>query len=522
MELSALRRKLIHPLWLTCLVVMAVNDHFLKTADLLPGWLTGKLSDVTGLVVAPLLLALLFRVRSRRALVACHVVIGAVFAAINLNAVVAGWFEVVTAFGPQRWTVVVDPTDLLALPMLFISWRLLTGPQPPPAPRRVPRVASRALFAVAMLFCAANQPNPNPEPCWNCPQPNWNPDVVTPDGQSFVAGFHIATYVIGNLTSDKIVVRVRSLRAKVDFDCKAVAKKPATILSRKVFDPAKAWIVEPNHVLPFDSGHSGASSNCRVYLIDASGLPPRVVVIDGGVVNKVQVAANASTAGDRVIRIAIDSDGQAAWQKHEALSAAPQTLDILPQGACKRPPADTALAWTKPPGSTQVITEVAESPDGCIAVSFAKADTWFACLPPGSFPYKAGEKIGFFNFGQGHNFLPMDGWRVISDGKFEQLYFGTGSDVVPVADAKFKIGLKSGCGGGHDPCGGYARPMQVELQHAGLPDAVTTLKAGTSATFDQGKRTLHLLFSEDRVTADPDCGEWGIGPYHQSVYVYRP
>jgi hypothetical protein len=39
-----------------CLVVLALNDHVLKHAW--PGLVTGKLSDVTGLVVAPPLLAL--------------------------------------------------------------------------------------------------------------------------------------------------------------------------------------------------------------------------------------------------------------------------------------------------------------------------------------------------------------------------------------------------------------------------------------------------------------------------------
>ena len=47
------------------LLTLAINDHVLKGGGLLPGWLTGKLSDFAGLVVLPVVLAVLLRVRSR-------------------------------------------------------------------------------------------------------------------------------------------------------------------------------------------------------------------------------------------------------------------------------------------------------------------------------------------------------------------------------------------------------------------------------------------------------------------------
>src|SRR5689334_13938559 len=47
---------LVHPLPLGAAALLFLNDHALKGASLLPGWLTGKLSDVTGLFVLPLVL----------------------------------------------------------------------------------------------------------------------------------------------------------------------------------------------------------------------------------------------------------------------------------------------------------------------------------------------------------------------------------------------------------------------------------------------------------------------------------
>jgi hypothetical protein len=42
------------PAFWVALAVLALNDHYLEGAGLVPGWLTGKLSDFAGLVVAPL------------------------------------------------------------------------------------------------------------------------------------------------------------------------------------------------------------------------------------------------------------------------------------------------------------------------------------------------------------------------------------------------------------------------------------------------------------------------------------
>ena len=64
-------RALASPGFVLALVVLVLNDHVLKQAY--PGWVTGKLSDVAGLVVAPLLLAVpLTLLRVPRALPVSH------------------------------------------------------------------------------------------------------------------------------------------------------------------------------------------------------------------------------------------------------------------------------------------------------------------------------------------------------------------------------------------------------------------------------------------------------------------
>lgn len=134
---------LLHPIALLALVALGVNDHVLKGRA--PGWLTGKLSDVAGMIFFPLVLWALIELAGRiaggrRERRAAHLYIsvaatGLVFAAIKL-------FE--AAGDAYAWTLaalqwpfraaingelpplepvahVVDPTDLIALPALGIA-----------------------------------------------------------------------------------------------------------------------------------------------------------------------------------------------------------------------------------------------------------------------------------------------------------------------------------------------------------------------------------------------------------------
>ncbi|MBE1589129.1 hypothetical protein ACFPOI_35025 [Nonomuraea angiospora] len=97
--------------------VLFINDHLLKQTW--PGPVTGKLSDVAGLLVAPALVALLFW---RRADLAATVLTGVLFTLVKTTetgAELASHVWTLVA-GPSR--VLADPTDLLALPALALAW----------------------------------------------------------------------------------------------------------------------------------------------------------------------------------------------------------------------------------------------------------------------------------------------------------------------------------------------------------------------------------------------------------------
>lgn len=150
-------RALASPGFALALVVLVLNDHVLKTAY--PGWITGKLSDVAGLVLAPLLLGVLLTVwRVPRPMLVAIVVVGLGFTLTKST--VAG-----AAAASDLWSLTgiptemrADITDLLALPALYGAWLVHrhVASLPPGSPRAaVAQATGVALLPVAVLATAA-------------------------------------------------------------------------------------------------------------------------------------------------------------------------------------------------------------------------------------------------------------------------------------------------------------------------------------------------------------------------------
>jgi len=143
---------LIHPVPLGAIAVLLLNDHVLKRVA--PGWVTGKLSDVAGLIFFPFLLVALLEVGMRAARVAhwraaprtawaLAVVTGVGFALVKvwdpardayafaIAALRWLWFALVAVVGREPLpglpdvVVVRDATDLVALVGAVIAGAVL-------------------------------------------------------------------------------------------------------------------------------------------------------------------------------------------------------------------------------------------------------------------------------------------------------------------------------------------------------------------------------------------------------------
>lgn len=133
---------LLHPVSLAAIAVLAVNDHLTK--GLLPGAITGKLSDVAGMIFFPLVLwaltELALRLTGRHDrrpghLYASLAATALIFAAINVSDAAGDAYAwtVAALQWPFRAALageviplhpvahVVDPTDLIALPALLVA-----------------------------------------------------------------------------------------------------------------------------------------------------------------------------------------------------------------------------------------------------------------------------------------------------------------------------------------------------------------------------------------------------------------
>jgi len=162
MRTGVFLRWLAHPLTIGAAAVLLLNDHVFKQAW--PGLVTGKLSDVAGLVATPPVLGLLFGlvVTARIGAAAAVLLTGAGFAVVKLTAVGA---EVASA----AWSVVngpsvilADPSDLVALPALGLAWwvwsRVATAPPLPDGAAFRLRVLVAGPFAVLAITATSAPP----------------------------------------------------------------------------------------------------------------------------------------------------------------------------------------------------------------------------------------------------------------------------------------------------------------------------------------------------------------------------
>ncbi len=146
-------KPLLHPITLAALVVLVLNDHLLKSC--FPGVVTGKLSDVAGMILAPIVLSAIIsapalelatveKLGKRRAAWACVIAVALVFSLTKTWAPATRAWEMAfeTLRAPIRFVVthvlarpayservvlVRDPTDLIALPFGLIAAAILTS-----------------------------------------------------------------------------------------------------------------------------------------------------------------------------------------------------------------------------------------------------------------------------------------------------------------------------------------------------------------------------------------------------------
>lgn len=248
-ERSHARPALLHPLFVAALITLVVNDHVLKGAGLLPSVVTGKLSDVAGLLVAPAVLAWLVRARTERGWLLAHVAVGTGFALLQLWPALARAVEHATAAIGLAFRIWPDPTDLLALPALALSYAVLRAERERGGARlRLEPVVG----TVALVACTATSPS-------------------APPRYPFRPGGRVETDVyLRHTGADPLEIRVLRLRDDATLDCERLEDPSA--LTPSDFGHEQAWQLVQGDMVPlWDRLHHARDRECYAVRLLAQG-----------------------------------------------------------------------------------------------------------------------------------------------------------------------------------------------------------------------------------------------------------
>ncbi len=512
-------RALLHPLFLGPLAVLALNDHVLKGASLLPGSVTGKTSDFAGMLVAPLLLAAIVGVRSERGWRWAHIAVGSVFAAIQLSFAFAGaWSSLMGAVG-FPWVITSDVTDLVALPMLLVSWHWLGRAQLRSVAGNARRAGELGAATAGLFACVAtsypDEPQPPIEPQNDTDGEDWGqeedddsfeePD--TADG-GWLPDFTADAY-LHNATDVDQVVRIRGLKPSVEIDCEVIDDDPGTLLTSPLFDLAETWTLPAGTNQPV--GGYTETRNCRAALVEVDGLPPRLLYWTLGAPAPHVVSGTGSNPSDEgELAIIPQPEGGLGWSGAASISYDLTTAE----GACEPQLDGERLAWSEPaPWGEWTVTAVEPGYDGCFELELFSEmwgdESWFVCVPEATMVIEAGDDVVIEapTIGNGFSITVPDhegGDRALIAVAWEQVpqLFGFELAIVPDFDCSAEV---------QPECGAVASPVHVSVASDAfgsaqlLPgDEPTTLRDET----DQEYR-FALVHGQERNAVDPGCG---LGP----------
>lgn len=464
------------------MAVLVLNDHVLKGAGVLPGALTGKLSDLAGLIVAPVLVAALFGARTHRGRLAAFALCAVPFAAINLSPTFAAAWDAMA-----RWSTTTDPSDLWALTVAPVALHIAAS-EPRPLGTWVPRCGA-ALGALACI--ATSQPEP----------------IETTRGGP----------KLQNDRDEEVTVRVRWLDGTLDCDrlgewyAADDGDALARALDPALFDIARTFTLVPGQSadLTRPAGLEDADGDwrgCDALIIGSDGLQPQLVAYfhDSDGWRAADTLSFTTTPDDRP-RVAV-TFGSLLRSR-----LAPS----IPPARCEPLPPAGVFSWTGSAPPTSVVQGIEPLSEDCFVLELTERpettettddtdDTDDADptdpprldpLPPEVFALTVCAPREYFDF-------PV-GTTVAVTANAETL--GLTSDRQHVLLQRLDALSGSGellCEGARLPCGAYVEPIGWGSYLPGVPE----ISEGSTRT------TTHLLDDAVRVVANHrDCGlELGV------------
>ncbi len=491
------QRALLHPAWLAALVVLALNDHVIKGSGLLPEILTGKLSDVAGMFVAPALLATSLRVHTRLGWWLAHAAVGMVFASIKFSAAcAAAWSTMMSAFG-FAWTIVVDPTDVLvALPALLVAGHVLYGALGTPSVRLARRSAEAGAAGIGLLCAVATSPPPPEVEPW---EEQWLPEIF-------------ADVWLHNGTGTSQVVRIRTLRASVELDCDAVEADPARLLPEVLFGEVSSWTLPDNANLQVLDPDLAVGGGCNAARVDADAFAPVVLFWRTGSPSANWVPGNGFDNGfTGGIALSLDGDDRGHYDDTAGVLFTPsETTEPTPE--CSPQDDGLRVDWgdAVPQGSFELVGLTA-GVDGCTAIDLGLVDDessitrrMYLCTPPLNLPFTVGDEVAVrMEYGVQSESVVIERTELPS----KRLVVSRGASAPVVSGLQIALVPLYGCELEVDDCGTAARAASLTIGGGNYPTAQTAIGgAPTVLEGDDGTRiTVAVAHAQQRSVLDTEC-----------------
>ncbi|MBL8605427.1 MAG: hypothetical protein JNK72_26080 [Myxococcales bacterium] len=501
---SDARAALTHPLWWASLAVLAVNDHLLKGAGLVPPEITGKLSDFAGLLMAPALAAAVLGASSARRRVLAFAPVVLVFSAINLWPEAARGVEACLALLGVAWRITTDPSDLVALAVLPLTWWLSTRPGGRPTHARVARLG----VVLGGLACVATSPPPPGPGVWQ------------------------TTAFVVNRSDRTVDLRLRYVDGVLD--CAALDGQPSRYFTRASFDGLQVtFALAPGRTIPLERGAARAALQgfdgpvdgadggdvaadpvgCDAVLVSADGMPDTLLFWRELASQSVSATPSAEAAA--ALRGGVEvraPDTEALTLTAPRNDVVTEVLPIEPLAlSCGVP--SRRYQWAGAPADGEAtLTAVTDLDDGCLALAWQRArdaGTLFYCAPRASLPVTVGEAFTVQRSG------PASA-AFVGPRRVTRFFNGTLSELRNETDTALRLNIvpralaPSQCAGRREPCGAWVLPTALDVLGAAAP----VLPGAEAALGGSASRTLYLARFDRVVVGSNRCG----GDYRAADY----
>lgn len=296
------------------------------------------------------------------------------------------------------WVITSDLTDLIALPCLCLSWRLLIPAMDPERPALVglqrSAVASASVFGLWATVATSDDQGPSEECGSWCDDTDdetggWDTDD---GGWEEVQG----QVYIHNPNEFAINLNIRVLRGDVELDCDAIASDPGRLLPDEAFGAAEHWELPPTTNVAVHM-----PLWCGAAKIAGEGIPEQIIFSTSLPLVTWWPGSHATidelrTDGGAAIII----NGSSEWVGGEQWRHTPKS-DSEPQPeTCAADPNERHLDWSDLPAlATVEVLSLAAGLDGCHELELlpwtnetpGQAFTWYLCAPEPSIKLELGQ-----------------------------------------------------------------------------------------------------------------------------------